>query len=133
MTDGKYIQTAKGYTIGNRRLVKFRTIMTNKLRVNIDAKASPLISNLEIYNVPEMMGEPVITRSKTGYVNIRSDSPDPLYYFTLDGSEPDQDSELFTVPFEFAGGGIIKVKAIINNGEQESETVIMSFDLLESK
>lgn len=127
MIDGKYNQTAKGFTIGNRRLIKFKTVITSKLRINIDAKASPLISNIEVYKVPEMMGIPVIRRSKSAYVNISSDSPDPVYYYTTDGSEPDKNSFLYAEPFEFKLAGVIKAKAYINNGDQESETVIQMF------
>ncbi len=128
MIDGKYNQVNKGFTIGNRRLVKFRTITSHKIRINIDAKACPLISNIEVYRVPEMMGSPQIRRSKTGFVNIRSDSPDPVYFYTTDGSEPDKNSKVYSEPFEFKQQGIIKAKAYINDGNQESETVIMKFD-----
>lgn len=52
--DDKFEQIATGVTIGNRRIVKFNTITTQKLKINISAKASPLISNLEVYFVPEL-------------------------------------------------------------------------------
>lgn len=51
--DDKFEQIATGVTIGNRRLVKFNTITTQKLKINISAKASPLISNLEVYHVSD--------------------------------------------------------------------------------
>ena len=57
--ENKFEQIAAGITIGNRRIVKFNTIRTQKLKINISAKASPLISNLEVYFVPEQRREPM--------------------------------------------------------------------------
>ncbi len=57
--ENKFEQIATGITIGNRRIVKFNTITTQTLKINISAKASPLISNLEVYFVPELSREPM--------------------------------------------------------------------------
>ena len=48
-----FFRVATGTTIGNRRIVKFETVRTPKLRIRIHAKACPLISNIEVYRVPE--------------------------------------------------------------------------------
>lgn len=58
--ENKFEQIATGVTIGNRRIVKFNTITTQKLKINISAKACPLISNLEVYFVPELSREPMV-------------------------------------------------------------------------
>lgn len=58
--ENKFEQIATGVTIGNRRIVKFNTVTTQKLKINISAKACPLISNLEVYFVPELSGEPTV-------------------------------------------------------------------------
>ncbi len=47
-------QVATGVTVGNRRIVRFKTISTEKLKININAKACPLISNIEVYRIPEI-------------------------------------------------------------------------------
>lgn len=52
-TEGKYNRFAEGLTVGNRRLIRFKTVETSKIRINIDAKACPLISNVEVYRVPD--------------------------------------------------------------------------------
>ena len=54
----RFEQIATGVTIGNRRIIKFSTITTQKLKINILAKACPLISNLEVYHVPELNQKP---------------------------------------------------------------------------
>ncbi len=58
--DNDFTPVATGITIGNRRIVKFQTILTHKLKINIKAIACPLISNLEVYRVPELDKEPVL-------------------------------------------------------------------------
>jgi len=47
--DNRWIEIAAGTTIGNRRIVRFDTVITSQLRFNFDAKACPLISNIEVY------------------------------------------------------------------------------------
>lgn len=51
--DGHIRELATGITIGNRRIIKFDTVTAQKLLIAIDAKASPLISQIEAYRVPE--------------------------------------------------------------------------------
>jgi alpha-L-fucosidase len=53
--DNNYSQVAKGLTVGNRRIVKFDRVTSQKLRISFTAKACPLISNIEVYSVPESM------------------------------------------------------------------------------
>jgi alpha-L-fucosidase len=57
LVDDDFVETADGFTIGNRRIVKFKNITTNKLRISIKAKACPLISNIEVYRVLDFPDE----------------------------------------------------------------------------
>jgi alpha-L-fucosidase len=47
-------EVASGVTIGNRRIVRFDKVTTQKLRIKIEAKACPLISHIEVYRIPEI-------------------------------------------------------------------------------
>jgi len=48
--DGEWKKITEGTTIGYKRILKFDPVQTSKLRVNItDAKACPVISNIELY------------------------------------------------------------------------------------
>jgi alpha-L-fucosidase len=48
--DGEWKKVTEGTTIGYKRILKFDPIETSKVRVNItDAKACPVISNIELY------------------------------------------------------------------------------------
>jgi alpha-L-fucosidase len=60
MLNGAFAEVAKGTTIGNRRIVRFGTIQTQHLRVSIEARACPLISNIEVYKDPEIIEVPVM-------------------------------------------------------------------------
>lgn len=52
--EGEYKEVAAGITIGNRRLIKFETVTATKLRMHFFGKACPVISNVEVYNVPDV-------------------------------------------------------------------------------
>jgi alpha-L-fucosidase len=54
LVNDSFDQVATGVTVGNRRIVRFETITTEKLKINLDAKACPLISNIEVYRVPDI-------------------------------------------------------------------------------
>jgi len=48
--DGEWKKITEGTTIGYKRILKFDPVETSKIRVNItDAKACPVISNIELY------------------------------------------------------------------------------------
>lgn len=50
MKAGEWQQVAEGTTIGYKRILKIDPVETDKIRINIiDAKACPLISNIEVY------------------------------------------------------------------------------------
>jgi alpha-L-fucosidase len=56
--DGGYEVVAAGTTIGYKRILRFPTVRTGKLRLVIkDAKASPAITNIEVDNAPEGSAE----------------------------------------------------------------------------
>lgn len=46
------IRVAGGSTIGNRRIVRFDSVLTQKLTITLQAKACMTISNIEIYRLP---------------------------------------------------------------------------------
>jgi len=54
LVNDAFDQVATGVTVGNRRIVRFKTVATEKLKININAKACPLISNIEVYRIPEI-------------------------------------------------------------------------------
>ncbi len=45
-------EIARGTTIGNRRIVRWKTIQTKTLTISLNAKACPTISHVEVYRTP---------------------------------------------------------------------------------
>lgn len=133
LQDNKYTEVAKGITIGNRRLIKFKTIKTSKIKIKFNGKASLVISNIEVYRVPEMIAKPIINRNKEGIVEISSESPDPIYRYTINGSIPDEASTLYKKPFSFNQVGIIKVKAFLESEKIASDVVSKKLDVPKAK
>ncbi|WP_229379855.1 alpha-L-fucosidase [Fibrella forsythiae] len=133
--NGQYQAIATGTTIGNRRILRFPTVTTSKLRISIDeAKASPLIGNIEVYNAPELIVTPVIKRSKEGLVTIACPrTTDPVITYTTDGTEPTAKSPRFSQPFALPSGGTVKARAFVDNMKRASSPATADFDISSAK
>lgn len=133
--DGKaFKQLDKQTTIGYKRILTFPTLQTSKIRVNIlEAKACPVLSEIQVYNAPELISEPIISRNLQGLVSIKSENQNQVVFYTIDGSVPDMKSKKFTVPFDFPHGGTVKASAFINGTNQFGETVTSNFDVAPAK
>ncbi len=134
-TNGSYQVIANGTTIGNRRILRFPTLTTNKIRVNIEeTKASPLIRHIEAYNAPELIVTPVISRNKAGLVSIVCPrTTDPVITYTTDGTEPTAQSPRFGQPFALPSGGLVKARAFVENMSRASSPVTTDFDISSAK
>jgi len=109
--DGNWKELAKASTIGYKRILRFPSVSARKIRLNIlDSKASPLISNLGIYNAPVFLNPPTISRNQSNEIKMETNDVGPLFYYTLDGSEPTSKSNRYTAPF--VADGKLEVKAI---------------------
>ena len=65
--NGNWQELAKATTIGYKRILRFPTVTATKLRFNItDSKACPVISNVGIYNAPQILTPPTIIRNQNG-------------------------------------------------------------------
>ncbi|MEN7551474.1 discoidin domain-containing protein [Rapidithrix thailandica] len=129
--DGQW-QKIAGYTVvGYKRILRFPMVTTGKVRVKILAsRATPTLANIGLYKGPEILSDPQITRSKEGQVHIACQTPDPIIYYTLDGSEPTTASTRYTQPFVLKEGGVVKARAFIGEGAaQASELIEKSFDI----
>ncbi|MDU1889191.1 MAG: alpha-L-fucosidase [Dysgonomonas sp.] len=97
----------QGTTIGYKRILRFPTVRTNKLQIELEALACPLISTIGIFNAPESPEPLVIKRDKEGIVSIESQENSPIYY-TLDGSNPTEASTKYEKPFALPLSGTVK-------------------------
>ncbi|MFK8057052.1 MAG: alpha-L-fucosidase [Saprospiraceae bacterium] len=127
--NGVFTKVASGETIGNRRLIKFKTLSTDALRITFDGLAEPVISNIEVYKIRKLLGEPQILRDKAGNVTISSDSEDPMYRYTLDRSPPNVNSLVYNGPFAFTKPGVVSAVAVLPEGGETSAIVSQIYDV----
>lgn len=111
LVNGNWKELAKATTIGYKRILRFPAVEATQVRFNIaDSKCNPVISTIGIFNAPVFLYAPVILRNQAGMVSISANDIGPIFYYTLDGSEPTSKSIKYTEPF--MAGGKVTVKAI---------------------
>ena len=128
--EDKWIDIDSQTTIGYKRILRFKTVNTSQIRINItDAKAAPVISNIEMYNAPKLLALPVIERDKNGMVNITAADEEVTMYYTLDGTEPSAASKVFNDSFLVENPTTIKAVAYDSGTDKYSEIVSKKFDI----
>lgn len=130
LIDGEWKELDKQTTIGYKRILRFPTVTATKLRLNItDSKACPLISNIGVYDAPQILTPPTIIRDQSGTVSIIPADTESEIYYTLDGTEPNSSSTKYEESFQTEGK--IKVSAIAfeaSSGKSSAATT-EEFDL----
>jgi alpha-L-fucosidase len=113
LQNGEWKQIAEVTSIGANKLIRLpQNITASKLRLRITA--SPVciaLSDFGLFKEPSHLSAPVISRNHEGMVNISTEAPVSAIHFTMDGSEPDSNSPLFTGSFSFKQSGTIKAIA----------------------
>ncbi len=128
--DGDWKEIAKATTVGYKRILRFPTVTATKMRFNIsDSKACPVISNIGVYDAPQILTPPTIIRNQAGKVSIIPADAESEIYYTLDGSKPTSSSEKYEGEFETDGK--LKVSAISFEAESGKSSAVTSeeFDL----
>jgi alpha-L-fucosidase len=111
LVGGNWKELVKATTIGYKRILRFPSVKATRVRFNItDSKSCPVISNIGIYNAPVFLNAPSIARNQSGEITITTNDIGPIFYYTLDGSEPSMKSNKYTMPFP--ADGKVEVKAI---------------------
>jgi len=109
--NGDWKKLADATTIGYKRILRFPSVKATKVRFSItDSKSCPLISNIGIYNAPQILDMPAIVRNKMGEVTITPSDNESVVYYTLDGGVPTPKAKKYEKPFE--ADGKVEVKAI---------------------
>ncbi|MCA1760207.1 MAG: alpha-L-fucosidase, partial [Bacteroidales bacterium] len=125
---------ARETTIGRKRILRFPNVSATKLRLTIeDAKASPAISNIEVYRAPKILIEPEIRRDKNGMVTITAFDEGLEIYYTLDGTEPSVTSSLYELEFVWKEKGAIKAMVVDPTSGKSSSIAVEEFDIVKEK
>lgn len=131
LVDGEWKLLDEQTTIGYKRILRLPTTKATKIRLNIlDSKAEPLISNVEIYNAPQLAIVPKIFRDKAGVVTIHNANDELEVRYTLDGTDPVAQPLLYTKPIQTKGK--VEVKAIVFDSSTGKGSSVASelFDVL---
>jgi alpha-L-fucosidase len=104
LVDGEWKELANATTIGYKRILRFPSVEATQLRLNItDSKSCPVISNIGVYNAPQIMDPPSIIRNQSGEIIITPADVESEVYYTLDGSTPTVGSKKYTGPVPTVG------------------------------
>lgn len=121
-------------TVGYKRILRFPTVTTQKVKINIqNSLACPILNNVGLYKAPEDLTPPRITRSKEGLVTVQCASNDPVIYYTTDNTEPTTASPKYKGVFVLLAGGTVKAMASVDNGTKKSEVVTVQYDIAPAK
>ena len=134
LVDGQWKLIDKQTTIGYKRILRFPTVEATQLRLTIlDAKGSPLISNLQVYKAPLILTPPLVTRGQDSNVTIKAGDTESAVYYTLDGSTPTANGAKYTSPIKTSSGKV-EVKAIAYNPYTNQSSVVSdeTFDIARS-
>ncbi len=132
--ENEWKEIAAETTIGRKRILRFPNVTATKVRLNIvDAKACPVISNIEIYKAPKVIVQPEIGRDKNGIVSLKGFDTGIEMYYTLDGTEPTSSSKKYINPFLLNRKATLKAIVIDPESEKTSPVAIVDFDISKEK
>jgi alpha-L-fucosidase len=136
--DGQWQQIAAATTVGYKRILRFPTITTDRLRVRVlDSRLNPTIAEIAAHYYEQAPPKVVVSRDKNGHVVLNTVAPSNRFawkhhseraaipneyanakiYFTLDGQTPTASSPVYGHPFKWPNGGHIRAR-VINDEEQ---------------
>lgn len=128
--DGNWKEITKGTTIGYKRILRFPSVEATQVRLNItDSKSCPTISDIGVFNAPVFLDAPSIVRSQSGDITINTNDIGPLFFYTLDGSEPTSHSEKYTEPVSTNGKPLVKAIAYDPATSKSSPVAVEQFDI----
>ncbi|WP_244156232.1 alpha-L-fucosidase [Maribacter ulvicola] len=131
--DGKWQEIAKGTTVGYKRILRFSKVLTDKMRLRIlKGRSTPSVSAVSAHYYAPRPPQLKLSRNLQGEVNIAPLKTDfdwkvekdveqvkvenTIIRYTLDLSEPNSSSKIFSTPF-YLKSGVVKARAFNNNQE----------------
>lgn len=120
--DGQLYRTfAKGTTIGYKRLLKFPDVYADRVKLVIEqCRTNPTLSTFGIFKTPpEILIEPKGGAFEENQkVKISSDSKRVKIYYTLDGTIPNEKSNLYTGEISLTNSTTLSAIAVSSDGKR---------------
>lgn len=128
--NGKWHPIDEQTTIGYKRILRFPTVKTSKIRFTIlDSKDIPLISNIEIFNAPSLLVAPKFSRSKSGEISLKVPEKNIEIFYSLEGSTPTEKSILYEKPFLVEKPTTLKAIAFDRQRNKFSDVLTVQVDI----
>lgn len=126
-TNGEWRPVASSTVIGNKRLLRFPDCTISKFRIRFTQfRVRPTLAILALYLAPAILSPPQIVRDLEGNVTITMPEGTCARY-TLDGSNPTDNSKLYTDPIPMPKGGVIVARTFLltpaNNVAEVGDTI----------
>lgn len=132
MANGKWEKIAENTVVGYKRICRTETVTADSIRVRIlQSRTEPTISELGLYYEAVRPAAPVILRDRRGYVRLSCQTAADEIRYTLDGSDPQENSSLYEQPVALPGGGEVRARAFSDG--IASETAVEIFDICKVK
>jgi len=99
--DGEWKTIAKGTTVGYKRLLRFATVKTDKIRFTIEqSRLEPTLSEFGLYKLlPVVTAKPSSASFRENIeVTLSCSEPKSTIFYTTDGSEPTQNAKKYKAP-----------------------------------
>jgi len=130
LVDGNWKELANATTVGYKRILRFPGVTATQVRFTItDSKSCPVISNLEIYNAPQILTAPALARNKSGEITITPVDAESVVYYTLDGTTPTSESRKYGEPVLMEGKVEVKTIAFDPSSGKSSPVSYEKFDI----
>ncbi|MEO6850581.1 MAG: discoidin domain-containing protein [Mucilaginibacter sp.] len=130
LVNGHWKEISKATTIGYKRILSFPSVKANKLRLTItSSKSCPVISNIGIYDAPQILAAPSVIRNQSGEIVITPADKESSVYYTLDGSLPTPRSIKYKGPFQVLGKPQVRAIAYDPSSRKSSPESKEKFDI----
>ncbi len=116
MVDGEWKTVAEALAVGNRRILRFDAVRTDRFRVRIvESRATPALSGVSAHLYEPPPPAVRVKRNRHGRVVLDAGRDATAIRYTIDGDEPSAKSPLFSAPLDLPDGGLIQARAYVDN------------------
>lgn len=128
--DDQWEEIASQTTIGYKRILRFDPVIATAIRLHIkDAKAAALIANIEVYNAPNLLVAPGITRDKQGSIGMSVPDDNVQIFYSLDGSDPKKNTQKYQGKINHDKPVVVRAVAFDPVSGQYSEITTAKLDI----